>query len=804
MREICLGRLEEVMGRRDKKRDIIEGLGFRMERFGRVIITDTHRTEEQHREILRRLAELHESLPQTIENDAKELEGILRRFNSFDIIANISLMNVFVDPETYKEYSHEGMQPYVEYVTLLCLKHPFVEGQTRLIEGPDLDDIQSRVKEIFGNTMLYYASANADPNDLEPRSPLERFRVRMITRELMVRNPGYFHHVQEVLRDMFSRSPIVEWMTERLGFTVDQAIAYAHAIEDIMKSRLFERRKQSKQEVKQLRAEVRQYRRGKWKGGEGPEEILSALAQLSEKKMLKYTRNIGMGSMFLALGETWAFSAEDLAATAGASVENTTRFLETLSLPFGSVASDLYMPAPTHILQTKPIICHEERYFCPVPTMVLWGMRPALEDMLNPDSPESINKDKYLWQKYQAMRGKYLVSESLELLGQCLKHADVYEGLTYSYLEDGEIREADLDGLIMFDTVLLLVEGKAGTLTRPARRGAPKRMIRDVSKLLAESHSQALRARRHIASNPEPVFALDDGSEITIDKDRIQRIFLVTVTMDPLDVFAPVLHEVAELGIFEEGDLPWAVYLLDLRVICELTAFPSQLVHYLMRRLRLNELQIVAAVDELDWFGHYFLEGLYFEEVKESGLGWVQLSSYTTKLDDYYMYVTGQRKTPAPKPTQPMPDGFREVLAELEGSHRRGYLTAALMLLDMSGKDRKRFGKYVKRSRKRAKRDGGFHDFSLGWEGHGGRGLTFMCAPSEKGRELRKRLEVYCTLKKYQTKSDLWIGLCSVVGPPGIVHGGLVLSDPWKCDEDLERLVAEALPRSEEYTHRIN
>jgi len=791
------------MGRRDKKRDIIEGPGFRMERRGRVIITDTHRTGEQHREILRRLAELHKSLPQTIESDAKELEALLSKFNSFDIIANVTFMNMVTDPETYKEYSHEGMQAYVEYVTLLCLKHPFSEGETRLIEGPDLEDIQSRTREIFDKTVWYYGSEFADPNNLEPPSRLEQFRSDMITHQLLVRNPGYFHHLEEVLRDLFSDRTIAQWMDKKLGFTIDQAIAYVHAIQEMMSSRLWERRDRSREEEKRLRAEARLYRKGRWKEGEWSEEFLSVLAGLSEKKMLKHIRSAMVGWTFFALGETYSFSAEDLAETARTSVENATRFLEAFSLPFGSIASDFYMPSATHILQTRPIIYHEGRYLCPIPGMILWGMRPALEDMLNPDSRESMNKNKQLWQKYQAMRGKYLVSETLGLLGQCLKHAEIHESVRYSYVEDGELKEADLDGLILLDTALFLVEGKAGRLTPSARRGAPRRMMHDVGKLVADSHSQALRARRYIASNPEPVFTLGDGSEIKIDKNGVETIFLVTVTMDALDVFTPVLYQVAELGIFEEGDLPWAVYLLDLRVICELTEFPAQLVHYLMRRLRINELQIALASDELDWFGHYLLEGLYFEEVKESGLDWVQLLSYTTKLDDYYMYVTGERKTPAPKPGQPMPEHWREALANLEAVHPRGYLTAALVLLDMSGKDRKRFDKYIKRSRKRAKRDGDFHEFTLVWEGGNSRGLTFMCAPSEKARALRKRMEVYCALKKYQTKSSLWIGLCSVVGAPGIVHACLVLSEPWKYDEHLEQLVAEALPRSDEYTHRI-
>jgi len=69
-----------------------------------------------------------------------------------------------------------------------------------------------------------------------------------------------------------------------------------------------------------------------------------------------------------------------------------------------------------------------------------------------------------------------------------------------------------------------------------------------------------------------------------------------------------------------------------------------------------------------------------------------------------------------------------------------------------------------------------------------------MFAPSEHITDLEDRIIGYCGLKKYQTKSDLWVGFGCVADAPGWVHAMVVLKDPWCYDEDLEVLVAEGLP----------
>jgi len=453
-------------------------------------------------------------------------------------------------------------------------------------------------------------------------------------------------------------------------------------------------------------------------------------------------------------------------------------------------------PNPTHPLRLRPIVHHDGRYLCPAVALLLWGAKTALEDLLNPDSPRATNKDGRIWEKYQKHRANNLVSEGAKLISEILKNCESYQSLKYQFEKNGQLKEHDLDGLMLYDKYAFLIEGKAGSLTEPAKRGAPKRIVSDIKKLLAESHEQATRAEEYISTNEEPVFQLSDGQTLKIDKSNLDKFFLVSLTLDPLDTFTPVLYQVAELGIFGEGKLPWAVYLLDLMVIRELIEFPGQFIHYLNRRLRINELANIIAHDELDWLGYYFHERLYFEDMSKSDIERLQLMSYTTDMYDYFMYEMGERTTPAPKPHQAMPELFRQVILELEDKHPVGYSEIVGILLDMNLKTRKNFSKWFERSRRNSKRDGKMHDFTLTFPGIQ-TGITVMAYRDLSPKELETRLQSYCQLKKYQLRHVRWVAMGSHVRLPGLVQILGVLDAPWEYDTKMEDLVEKFLTKKQ-------
>jgi hypothetical protein len=771
----------------DEFDDVLYGPGFVMARKGRFILIDTSRTEAEHRALLKGLAEQEDELIASIETQVEELEAILSQYDPFDIIGNIWFANTIVDPETYKEYEHEGSLALVEYLALLYLTKPYHENAERLIPGPILEDVNNRIQSLFRDTILYLAVKDLDPSQVGPRDFLDELRFNTLTESLIVRYPAYPHHLERAIRGIFG--PLSDQLRSVLGFNIDDALAFAHAIEEMLSQRLNDRSDQARNAEHRFRKEVNRYRQKQpAEDSELSTEILEYLAGMDPSEAKHEIQNLVTGWTFFALGDTWSFTAEELAKETNRDIERIKAYLKIMSLEFGAVDSRYRIPSPTHPLTTHPLIHQGGRYFCPVPNSLVWSIRPALESYLNPESPQAASgTNAAIWERYQKARSDYLEARSLELLESALQHTESYRHLKYDVVkDDGEIVEAELDGLLILDSVLFLVEAKAGTMSLPARRGAPKRMVTEIKELIGEAYDQALRAKQYIETTDKPTFRLNDGSVFRIPKQRINRIFMVTITLETLDAFATTLYQLGDLGLFTAGDLPWAVSLFDFEVIADLVEFPSQLIHYLTRRHRLNQIKRVLAHDELDWFGHYLQEGLYFEDTFGEGqLDYYQLLSYTTTFDDYYFYVLGYRTTPVPKPSQPMPDIMKQILYELENIHPSGYVDAACALLNMGFDSRESFAKTAQKQRGLTIKDGGMHDFTMGFT-EASFGVTYMFGLSKDSPELYQRLQSYCMMKKYQTKFDVWVGIGCIADQPGWAHMGIVLKEPWGYNEKTE------------------
>jgi hypothetical protein len=157
------------------------------------------------------------------------------------------------------------------------------------------------------------------------------------------------------------------------------------------------------------------------------------------------------------------------------------------------------------------------------------------------------------------------------------------------------------------------------------------------------------------------------------------------------------------------------VQILDLRIVSELLEWPSQLPHYLRRRLSLNESEVVEAHDEVDWLAQYLRGGLYFDEVVEAR----QLSRVSVvgadEVDAYYAFQSGERQKPVKKPRAPMPDRFRQMVTELEG-RGWGYTAVSAILLYCGWKTKKLIDKSILTLRSRSQRDGKVHNASVEWD----------------------------------------------------------------------------------------
>lgn len=733
-----------------------------------------------------------------LKEESAKLEAILLQYNPFDLIGNLTITQLFVNPEKHNAASHSGLPAIVEYATLLYLKHPYSEQLPLPIGQVPLEEIDQISRTIQLATALHYGSDEMRTIQGKQREAIDSLRFRTMTHEMTVRSPGYEHHQRDTLAGIFDGS--TDWMLVNVGFSLLDVFAVEDAIQTITSRKVLKRFDEGKEAIDKLKKDVQLARRGKLAASD-LSDMITHLSGLPPSKASAQIKIAISGWIFSFIGTAClAFDADELAKEAKLPIERVVALMAFFSVEFGSVPSDFFLMSPTHLLRDRPFIHHAGAFLYPVPGSMVWALQRRIENEMNPDTANGTGDSK-VWKKYEKYRAHYLERESLDLLKAILKTAEVYPNLSYSFIADGEQKEGELDGLIAFDQTLLLVEAKAGALTASARRGGRERIKSNIKSLLGKAHQQALRARSYIENTEVPKFFTDDGSEIPFDKERFARVFLVSTTLDPMDVFNAALHEVVSAGLIEEKHLPWAVSIDNLRVIAEMNEFPTQFIHYLTRRLRVNDFKKFYAGDELDWFGLYLSKGLYFDKDKRFAESTHVMfdGSFSAGFDDYYFYAQGQRVKPAAKPTQPMPKLLRRIILELD-AHRDadGHSEAILRLLNWDDKAREKFVAGLGELRQRTRKDGKIHDFTMA-SSEDGAGVTCFAASPSNALEAQRKLRSYCLMKKYQVRANSWVGFLTLVDQNPIIQGFVVLADPWAHDEVLERLVAN-LPTSRKAT----
>lgn len=731
--------------------DVIEGPGFRMERRGRYIFSKTFRTKEQQEELSRVLLEQKPKIAAEIRQKAEELEEKLRQYNTYDILANLSLSNLFINPETYKEYSHEGRAAFVEYATLLCLKGKFSVGGKLLIDKRDLDQLQEIIGNIFNKAVVLEVCNQIGLNQAEGNTDFNFLSYAMRSYETIVRYPAYERHLYEVLRRLYV--PFDRELTEQIGFTVADAIQVCEGIQPLLATRLHEKKKTADEETRELRDAVRGYRRT----GRVPREMeehldyVKELGALSDRQLRAHLKSSSVAWLFFALGTTASYTIAELSDFTGIPTEKVRAFLDAMSLRFGAIEADYEVPSPTHPLRRFPFIVNEGRYFCPSPGLVDWAIQPMFEEALS-TSPS--------WARYSRHRHDFLVSFGIDLMKKMMPKSVFRSNMTYEYSHDGETIQGESDALGFYDTVLFLIEAKGSGITEAARRGAPKSLTKYFVDVIKKAHDQNRKINEYLDRTSSPSFTASDGQVLVLDKARFPSRFMISLTLEPLGHLTPLLHAHSDLEFLSKTSFPWIVCIYDLMVIADIIDFPPMFPHFIKQRTRIASQGILEAHDELDVFGYYLKEGLYFVPKEDGGERFrMNLLSYTTDFDAYYFYLDGVRSY-VPKPAKIMDAKIKDLLSAIEASGIAGAVEAVISLLDLSYKAQGEFMGLVDRVRKLNKVDSKLHDASMHGLEDGGWGLTY--ARGQELRSLESTLARYCERKKSELSANRWIGIGDV------------------------------------------
>jgi hypothetical protein len=643
-------------------------INLRME--GRHIIMSSRFTSAEWMKHLNQLEQQAHDLPKDINQLVTELRESMKRLPTLQLLSNLTAAVLFHSPEEYKEYEQK---PWImlEYPTWLCLLEPYPTVKMHFIDGPEMEQILGLLEKLLINVQWHSGLDYLRQGRTKPTAVDEIVHHAKMY-HLNVRAPGYWDHEKEINRHLFS--PYDVELRNTLGFGIQDAHKMIDTIGIQIENAIHERLQKARETETEWLQLVTEYKKT-GKTPSGMPDYLQTLSQtLSLSELQEHLRNAAIAWCWFGMEDALTVEPHSIAQAANVSLDTAIAFLERFSLSFGQKPIADCWPSRYELLETSPLVAlSDAKYFAHLATKLIWAIRPNLES--------AIKKKPELWEDYQKHRATYLEKETLRLLRGVLPGATAYHKLRYTMPnEEGVETEYELDGIILYDKALILVESKAGAMSPAARRGAPS-FTEDLQELIVHAQEQCLRAKAYIDMTPQPRFFSSNGTAVDLHKDDFSRILLVSSTLDDLTAFALKAASLRTMGTLRRGELPWVIRLSDLRVISEILEFGPQLIHYLERRKGLDT-ESITSHDELDFFGHYLKFGLDFGKEKARGATRIVLLTHTTDFDDYYLYIMGERKTPAPKPKQDLPPDIRKQLAELVNEGTSGFVDEACSLLD--------------------------------------------------------------------------------------------------------------------------
>jgi hypothetical protein len=297
-----------------------------------------------------------------------------------------------------------------------------------------------------------------------------------------------------------------------------------------------------------------------------------------------------------------------------------------------------------------------------------------------------IRNDEAIYQRCQTRQAEWVERKTFEYFSAIFEQDNIHRNLRYPNPNKGG--EAEIDGIVQWGPFLVLVEVKARQfrLNSQSIDAGAGRLFSDIKSNVEDAFDQAKRALKYIDTDPSPMFQeISSGQKLVIDKKKIRRIYLVTVSQHQLAGMATRLNSLKGSGLFKENEYPFSICLADLNILSELCDGPDIFLHYIERRLDVQKQEIEILGDERDFFCAYLSSRLHAERVWKSKDGeydsvWLNLSD---QVDAWMMYKRGMIKQ-APEMSLKVPSEIKEILSELRHRRDDGACWIAFSLLDMS------------------------------------------------------------------------------------------------------------------------
>lgn len=492
-------------------------------------------------------------------------------------------------------------------------------------------------------------------------------------------------------------------------------------------------------------------------------------------------RKEGWKSFYEGLIELFVVRKSDLGDCA-----NIDSFLDNFSISFQeNLNSQFQSVGNFNLINAKPIIqLDRERYFIPISFLLF----------------EAVYESPYYWmEKDDSYRN--ILAEHRGLVG---------EEITYEFLSKvfgktrtfrsvkiktpstktstkRKIDATDIDILCILGSKTLCVQVKSKKLTELSRTGNDQKLQKDFQGAVQDAYVQGMIAREKILEKHAEFFD-NQGSEIKLSEE-IDDVYILVVTIENY----PSLTHQAHILLDKNGNDPYPMVstIFDLELLVHYLHDPFDFLYYIRQRIALMD--YFRADEEIVFLGYHLERKLW----KINKVDMIALETdFGQAIDrNYYPLKLGLQVSDRGDTIKHRwkNEEFDRLCEQLK-TIKRGKVTDIIFhLLDLSGETRKTLVDLIIKTKNQTLKDGKIHDFTMPLDVNLADrvGITYIALNSDDVDELQKRLLTFCQIKKYTSKSGVWIGFGSLKNSSKMIDSVAFNDQKWKYNEDLEQASAK-------------
>jgi Nuclease-related domain len=725
-------------------------------------------------------SKVHAKSNEELENEFENIRNVVLNCDPKNLISELTVFY-------YISLSKRVIEPgYFEYLCGLIIS----EGQQKQYKNQfswSLDSMESLIKSLenFFENWIYSNLARKvkDFNDRKEKD--KQFLIASLSTDYVL-NGGETNY--ELLKSQVINlfNSFSDWMEKNEGFNITQAFQIVEAIMDLYEKRLSKFKDDivtSSRNLMNLQyhlitekdsnSEEEQEFKRLYEDEEGRKDLLAHYARIEYE-------NAEKDFLLITVEELIEYKPELDKTSLNNFIQRFSSYID------GQQSLKFKYPTDNNPFREKPILNFGDKFIIPNILSLVWAMQNEIEsDILMDEEYREIYTDK---------KGKYLEGQVNEVFRKILPKCQIYSSLYYHVVEDGEEKRCELDHLIIYDSNIFLVESKSGRFTKPARRGAFLSFKSNIEDNIEKAFEQASRARKYIEENDNPIFTDKNGQEVFTlkNKEDYFNLFLINVTLDNFGEAATNLHELSNIGVYRYKEYPWSVNLNDLKKIAEFIEFPSQFLHYVHRRLKVNNrIQIKSVINsssELDLFYHYLVQNLYFDDITGNDLIILEKGGEAL-LNDYLSNRENKEK-----PKQVISEGIRTIINMLEKNHQFGHSYIIMKLLELNSNARKRVESTIDEVIEKSYENiGKVTEAVITIEKHLDSDLGISIIACNSSALNYENWLVRCYIRMYEHKTSNWLGLIKYTDKDSEAKIDSVLmlvrKKPLKDDPELDKLL---------------